>query len=551
MGTNAHSSAGVYVRELDLSQRVAAASTSIGAIVGASDKGPVMERTLITSVRQFIETFGKPNPRTSYMHYCALAFLEESSRLYVTRVLSNANDALTAGAFLTVDDLAAETPLLSLNNFDNGTNTPLGRFDPFNTTEFDPTTPGIENTLFMVCAINPGTWNNDLHVRIRPSNKRGVDTPDDPYVFWIEVFVDYKSNRQAPVEAFLVSRDYKIDGFGNQMFIEEVINNKSKYIRVRNNPYAPAVKVLRIASEFLDGGTNGGRPSDAQINQGWELYRDPEQLDVNILINGGYATPAVQLKMDDICQDRMDCIAVLDMPSGEQEVSRAVNYRRNTLNLDSSRSAIYSSDVKILDTYNDREIFIPPSGHAAAAYARTDEEAETWFAPAGMNRGRLDILEARVIYNQGDRDALTDAQINSIRLIPGAGYRIWGADTLQSMASALSNVNVRRLLNFIEKSVSIAALYSVFNPNDFVLRAQLTEMTNRFLNPIKTSRGLYHFQVVCDESNNPPELVGSGDTILDVYLDPVIPAKRIHLNAIVTKTGANFKEVAQARSGEQ
>src|SRR5438093_13587362 len=110
----AHSSAGVYVKEIDLSQRVAAASTSIGALVGESDKGPVMERTLITSVRQFIETFGKPNPRTSYMHYCALAFLEQSSRLYVTRVVKN--DALTAGAFWTVDDLDAKSLKTSLNN---------------------------------------------------------------------------------------------------------------------------------------------------------------------------------------------------------------------------------------------------------------------------------------------------------------------------------------------------------------------------------------------------------------------------------------------------
>lgn len=544
----AHSSAGVYVKELDLSQRVAAASTSIGAIVGESDKGPVMERTLITSVRQFIETFGKPNPRTSYMHYCALMFLEQSSRLYVTRVIKN--DALTAGAFWTVDDLEAKTPLTSLTNFDDGTNLPLGKFDPFNTVSFDPEQTGIENILGFFCAINPGEWNNDIYIRIRPSNVRGVEEPDDPYVFNVEVFLNYVSARQMPDESFLVSRDYRIDGFGNQMNIEEVINNKSRYIRFRANPYgATKVKILKQAAEFLDGGRNGSKVGAGAINLGWELYRDPEQLDVNILINGGYTDPAIQLKMDDICQDRMDCIAVLDTPSGEQEVSRAITYRRNTLNLDSSRSALYSPDVKILDSYNDRQLFIPCSGHVAAAYARTDSEAETWFAPAGMNRGDLKILAVRHIYNQGDRNALTDAQINTIRVIPGVGYKIWGADTLQSMASALSNVNVRRLLNFIEKSVSIAGLYSVFNPNDEILQAQLVEMTERFLRPIRTGRGLYNFTVICDSSNNPPELIGSGDTILDVYLDPIIPAKRIHLNAVVTKTGANFREVAASRSG--
>jgi phage tail sheath protein FI len=202
-----------------------------------------------------------------------------------------------------------------------------------------------------------------------------------------------------------------------------------------------------------------------------------------------------------------------------------------------------------LDTYNDREIFIAPSGLVAAAYARTDSVAETWFAPAGMNRGDLNILAVGAVYNQGDRDALTDAQINSIRVIPGSGYKIWGADTMQAKASALSNVNVRRLLNFVKKSIAVASQYSVYEQHDIVLRAMLKDICDRFLKPIKSGRGLYSFYVQCDELNNPPEIVASGDLNLDVFLDPVIPAKRIHLNAIVTKTGANFKEIALARNG--
>ncbi len=551
MSNNFHSSAGVYVTEKDLSQRIANASTSIGSIVGASNKGPVMERTLITSVPQFLSVFGKPDPATSYMHYCALAFLAESKKLYVTRALIT--DALTAGAFLTVDDLNAVNPLMQLTNFDNpGSNVPVGKYDPFNTFEYDPQQPGIENVLLFFCAANPGKWNNSIFIRTRPSNARGVATPDDPYVFYVDVFIDYTSPRQAPNESFLVSRDMRIDGFGRQMNIEEVINNQSSIIRCRANPYAaPLVKFLNVASEFLDGATNGTplingtSRCEASINNGWELYRDPEQLDINIMINGGYSTPNVQLKMTDIAESRQDCIAVLDVPPLEQELSRAVTYRRNDLNLDSSYAALYSPDVKILDIYNDRMLFIPPSGHVAAAYAYTDEHAETWFAPAGMDRGDLDVIGMRHVYGQDARDILTDAQVNAIRLIPNAGYKVWGADTLQVKASALSNVNVRRLLNFIEKSISIAALYAVFSPNTEVLRARLVEMSDRFLAPIKGGRGLYRFLVQCDEDNNPKEIVAAGDVMLDVFLDPVLPAKRIHLNATVTKTGgASFKESA-------
>lgn len=543
-------SPGVYVKELDLSQRVASVSTSIGAIVGFSEKGPVMQRNLITSPKQFVETFGAPTPRTTKMHYAALAFLEVSSRLFVTRCVST--NALSAGAYLSVDDVAAQTPILRLTNFDDGSNRPLGVYDPFNTVVFNSSTPGIENILGFFCAENPGVWNNDLFIQVKPSTKRGVALPDDPYVFIVEVFVNYVSPRQQPVETFTVSRDYRVDGFGNQMQIEEVINNKSKYIRVRLNPYAASdIKFLTTASEFLDGAAIGTPATAGLINQGWELYRDPEVVDVNILINGGYSVPDVQLKMDDICQDRMDCIAVLDMPSSEQEVSRAVEYRRNTLNLDSSRAAIYSPDLYILDTFNDLKLYVPPSGYVAAAYALTDTVAEAWFAPAGMTRGDLNILGVYQTYNEGSRDALTDAQINAVRTIPGSGYKIWGADTLQSMASALSNVNVRRLLNYVEKSISIAALYSVHEPNDSVLWDRLSDIVERFLRPIRAGRGLYDFTVVCNEYNNVPETIANGDVLLDVYLDPVIPAKRIFLNAIVTKTGANFKELEAERAANQ
>ena len=533
-----NSSAGVYVRELDLSERVRAASTSIGAIVGASARGPINQRVLCTSTKELLEKFGKPNARISYLHYSGLAFLGESSRLYVTRVDTG---ALTAGAYLSVDDVNAVNPIIKITNFDDGTRKPKGKYDPFNTLGFDPQQAGIENVLGFFCCENPGEWNNSISVKVRPYTKLGVTEPEDPYLFYVEVYEDYKSSRQPPSESFLVSRDYRLDGYGRQMNIEEVINNRSSIIRFRANPYAvEKIKIVREAFEFLDGADNGAAPTSGQLMRGWDLYRDVEAVDVNILINGGYTQPEVQVHMDEIASHRMDAIAVLDMPFDQQETSRAVYYRRNDLNLDSSYSAIYSPDVKIYDQYNDIELYVPPSGYAAAAYARTDYEAETWFAPAGTSRGDLKIRGVRHVYNLGHRNALTDNQINAIRVFPKMGFKIWGADTLQSKASALSNVNVRRLLNFVEKSLSIAALYPLFDPNDKVQRAQITEMVERFLKPIKSGRGLYYFKVICNEDNNPPEVVANGDLMVDVYLDPVIPAKRINLNAILNKTGSRF-----------
>ena len=518
MGKN-HSSAGVYVSEIDLSQRVAAASSSIAAIVGESLRGPVGKRTLVTDTKRFLSTFGSPNAALTYMHYCALAYLEHGSRLYVTRV---APGALFGGAVTSVS-----------NNMNASASYIAGQVDPaiysFGVTD-----------LFTVYGADPGEWNQDLTVYLYPNTKATDGT------FYVDV---YTKGINRPIERFLVHLDFKVDGYGVQLNIEEHINKRSDFIRVKqnydnvelvNNPSKIQVNALNVVQ--LKGGNNGTRATTSDIANAWDLYRDPEQVDVNMLINGGYSIPAIQLRMDDICTQRMDCMAILDTPSMEQKVSDAIAYRRNTLMLDSSYAALYSPDYLILDTYNDLRLYVPPSGHVAGAYARTDEEAQLWFAPAGMNRGRLNILGVRQTYNQGDRDVLYDSQVNGTRVIAGAGIKIWGADTLQTMASALSNVSVRRLMMFLEKSLSIAALYSVFDPNDYILRSQLTDLSERFLKPIKNARGIYDFDVVCDETNNPPEIIAGGDLVMDIYIDPVLPVKRIHLTAIIQKTGARFSQ---------
>lgn len=514
-----NSSAGVYTKEIDLSQRVQGVSSSIAAIVGESVRGPVGERTLVTSSKQFLAQFGKPDASLTFMHYCALAFLEQGSRLYVTRVAPNTK---FGGAVISVANA-------------------LNTSQPFGEGQDDPKIyPFIDSELFCVYAINPGIWNDELSVYVYPNTKVSDGT------FYVDV---YQKGINRPVESFLVHLDYRVDGYGVQQNIEEHINERSSYIRVKQNfeqsdylknPERVFINTLNVAR--FAGGDNGTKATESDIINAWDLYADTEHVEVNMLINGGYSTPSVQLKLDAICQDRMDCIAILDTPQMKQKVSDAIAYRRNSLMLDSSYSALYAPDYLILDELNDIRLYIPPSGHIAAAYARTDEEAELWFAPAGMNRGSLNVLGVRHTYNQGDRDTLVDSQVNPTRVIQGAGIKIWGADTLQTMASALSNVSVRRLMLFLEKSLSLAALYSVFDPNDGVLRSEMVELCERFLRPIKDARGLYGFGVICDDSNNPPEVTAAGDLILDVYVDPVLPAKRIHLTATIQKTGARFSQ---------
>lgn len=545
MASRVYPSAGVYTQENDMSARATAAATSIVGAVGEASRGPVGVITDVFDTTDLHTRFGFPNSQKyGFGLYCAGAALAETRQLKYVRVVSQ--DALTAGAYLTVDNLENPIPNARLTVFDDGANNPRGVYDPLNNLGFTLEDEAGLHTMAYFCAVDPGKWNDEIAVRIRPANPSGVALSDEhnynPYHFWVDVFINYRNSSSRPVESFKVSREYELDGDGTQMYIEDAINRYSNYIRVKNNPHCGPIKIKKEAFEFFSGGADGSRPTEAQIVEAWQLFADPEVVDVNLLMNCGYTTPNVQRAMLVLAERRADCLAVLDLPDSERDAARAVNYVTNELNYGTSYGAIYTPYLQIRDTHNDKSIFIPPSGHICGAMAYTDRVRAAWFAPAGLARGTLKVLDIAVKYKQGARDSLDRAHINPIRNIPGRGFVIMGQETLQHFASAFSNINVRRLVNLVKKSIANAATVSNFDPNDSVTRRSLVNICDNFLRPIKGGRGLYDFQTVCDERNNKPVDMANGDLNLDVYMDPTIPAKRIHLNTNIMPTGTYFDE---------
>jgi hypothetical protein len=519
---NVHNSAGVYVQERDFSQTPVAATTSIAVLIGEAHQGPVGIPTLVTSESEYISIFGKPDATIGFMGHSAVAFLSEGDRMYALRV---APHALYGGCNI---------------GFDGSFNTSL----PFASGVATADDISIAPTdLFAIYAINPGDWNARLYVRVYPDTKFGQG------FFYLEVYVTGSSQ---PVEKWRCHLAYVVDGYGVQLNIEQQINRKSSYIQIVQN-HQNAELIATPAKQLINtfdaggsatslgisivGGADGARPNKYDFIQALDSFADPEVIDINMFINGGITDTDYQRAIDDLCRTRMDCIAILDVPSDQQKVTDAIAYRRTDLAVDSSYSALYSSDLLIGDQYNDIRLYVPPSGFVAACYARTDRDYELWFAPAGMTRGDLKVDGVRVVYDQGKRDALYESQVNSIRLIEGSGIKIWGADTLQIIGSSLSNMSVRRLMIFIEKSMENVLLYSVFDPNDQQLRSRLEDAGTRLLRPIKNARGLYNFGVVCDESNNTNESIAAGDLYIDFWLDPVLPVKRVQFTAVINATG--------------
>jgi len=366
-------------------------------------------------------------------------------------------------------------------------------------------------------------------------------------------------NLRIPNEFYTASMYDMISGFGNQLNVEFQVNQgptPSARLRLYANPALAAGVVPQgttsintaTGAGYLTGGADGNLPTSANIISGWNAMADPETVTIRILINGGYSTPEVQQAMVNIASTRRDCFAIIDIPSDQQDSASAANYRKNSMNVNSYYAAAYSPDIMIFDPYTGNRLFVPPSGYVAAQFAYTDKNFADWFAPAGLRRGVIpNSLGLRYNYNEGDRDLLSQAQVNGIRNYSGI-FPIWGEYTLQYASSAMSSVSVVRLIIRIETSVVDTANYFVFDPNNSATRYRLSSTVNDFLTPIKRAGGLYDFLVVCDDSNNTPNVVDAKTLIMDIYVKPVLPALFIRINTHVEKTSATFTEIIQINS---
>lgn len=515
---------GVYTRERDLSQRIAETSSTIGVIVGEASQGKVGQRVLITSDTEFLNEFGTPDPQKhGWSAHQALAFLTQGNQLYFTRV---APEAVYGGCIIYWDGTYNRSKLLN-----EGLAEPEEY--PFNS-----------NELFLVYGANPGDWNKNFFVRVYP------DPDTTEAYFFLEVWA---AGEGTAVEKHRVHLDFIVNAQGRQVNIEEYINRNSRYIRIKQNTQAtafienPSKRLINALDAGqngnypgvqLVGGLNGRRPTNSEIINAWnDLYYDKEVVEIRILMDGGYCVPAVQMAMDSIAKRRMDCFCIHSVPQDYQNFQRAIAYRRSELAIDSSYSALYAPWLLVRDRYTDSDLVMPPAGHIGAAFAYTDKNFSYYWAPAGMDRGRINVEGIDVKYDLGMRNALTQSQVNQIRLFPGEGIRIFSADTLQIMQSALTNIPVRRLMIGIETAIERALLYSVFDPNNTVLRSGIETRVSTFLQNFKDAQALYDFGVVCDDSNNPPETIAAGDLVVAIYVDPVLPIKRINLNAIINRTG--------------
>ena len=312
-----------------------------------------------------------------------------------------------------------------------------------------------------------------------------------------------------------------------------------------------------VSSTSLASGTDDFAATNAEIATAYEKFNDAENVDLSLLICGPSQTGAdatgdtKATAVMDIATARKDCVAFISPARADVVgVANAITQTQNVVSfadgLPSTSYAVIDSGYKYMyDRYNDVYRFVPLNGDTAGLCARTDSIADAWFSPGGFNRGQVrGAVKLAFNPNQTQRDELYKSRVNPVVSFPGQGTVLFGDKTAQSKPSAFDRINVRRLFIVLEKAVSTAAKFQLFEFNDEFTRAQFRNLVEPFLRDVQGRRGLTDFSVVCDDTNNTGDVIDRNEFRADIFIKPARSINFIQLNFVATRSGVAFSEVA-------
>ena len=289
---------------------------------------------------------------------------------------------------------------------------------------------------------------------------------------------------------------------------------------------------------------------ETALTSAYDLVGDTETFnDIDFLIPGTVSlTRAV--KLIDIAESRKDCMAVVsarrsDVVTSQSSTDKTTNIIEFFNLLGSSSFAIFDSGYKyIYDKYNDSYRYIPCAADVAGLCVGTSINSETWFSPAGYNRGNLRNA-LRLAYNpkKSERDRLYTSRINPIVSFPGQGIVLFGDKTALATPSAFDRINVRRLFIELEKVIGRLGKYQLFEINDENTRGGFKSIVEPYLRDVQARRGIYEFLVRCDASNNPPDAIDRNEFYAEIYVKPARTINYVTLTFVATRTGVSFSEV--------
>jgi hypothetical protein len=560
-------SPGVNVSEIDLTTIVPAVGTTEGAFAGPFQWGPMNTIVSVGNEVELVNTFGKPDANTFKSFFSCANFLSYARNLRVVRAASNtaAKNAVANGA----------SGLLVQNR------------DDYELNYFDLS---AANSYGMFAARYPGDLGNSLKVSLWASSNSVAYTgwsyaKEFNGVPGTSIYVDNVNGANDEMHIIVIDEDGKFSGVSNTVlekfpfvskasdarnddgssnYYVNVINDKSRYIYVLNHALnsngvantttwgTPASNTtynqgLNEYTASLKNGANG-LPTDADLILAYDKFSNPEEVDVSLIITGAANTTVSEYILDDIVTVRKDCVGFIS-PDFDDVVDNAGNEvtdilaKRNQYN--STSYGVMDNNWKLqFDKYNNVYRWVPLNGDIAGLCVRTDFERDPWYSPAGFNRGQIkNVVKLAWNASKGNRDDLYSNGVNPVVSFPGEGVILYGDKTMQAKPSAFDRINVRRLFIVLEKAIARAAKYSLFEFNDEFTRAQFVALVEPFLRDVQGRRGIYDFRVVCDTTNNTPEVIDRNEFIGDIYIKPARSINFIQLNFVAVRTGVAFEEI--------
>ena len=308
--------------------------------------------------------------------------------------------------------------------------------------------------------------------------------------------------------------------------------------------------VTSVSNVSLQAGSDGTAATIGQRKTAYEKFQDGETVDVGLIIAGaGDATHIGNLIT--IAENRKDAVVfaspersdVVGIADANTQKSNVVSFFQG---IQSSSYVVFDSGYKYMyDRYSDVYRYVPLNGDIAGLSARTDLVADSWFSPAGFNRGIVRGA-VKLAFNptKAQRDELYRARVNPVATFPGQGTVLFGDKTGLTAPSAFDRINVRRLFITLEKAIATASKFQLFEFNDEFTRANFRNIVEPFLREVQGRRGITDFLVVCDETNNTGEVIDRNEFIAEIFIKPARSINFITLQFIATRTGVSFDEVA-------
>ena len=658
-------SPGVLVTEKDLTNVIPAVSTSSGGIVITAEKGPIDEITTISSEKELVDNFGKPNANNFEEWLSAANFLGYGNNLKVVRPITGCVNAVSTGTAVLIKNttdyldnyltasgagsisnigpyIAREAGTLGNNlkiskctnstafgphsmsgnlvadasaaigdttiSVDDGSLMQVGDILEFGDASGFTDTPSgffykitaISTNLLTIARFNPATgatetgglrhavvdnakmlrhWEYYFQFSGAPTSTDDVvaagGSLDEMHIVVVDEDGGITGTAGSILETFAsVSQatDAKTST-GASNYYPNVLYAQSKFVYWVDHLSTLSDGVAKTGTTFdntvgdafvvsntsLASGTDDFTATNGEIALAYEKFADTDNVDIALLLCGPSQTAAdatgdtKATAVMDIATARKDCVAFVsparaDVVDVTNSITQAANVKSFAEGLPSTSYAVIDSGYKYMyDKYNDVFRFVPLNGDIAGLCARTDSVADAWFSPGGFNRGQIrGAVKLAFNPNQTQRDELYKARVNPVTSFPGQGTVLFGDKTAQSKPSAFDRINVRRLFIVLEKAVSTAAKFQLFEFNDEFSRANFRNLVEPFLRDVQGRRGITDFSVVCDDSNNTGDVIDRNEFRADIFVKPNRSINFIQLNFVATRTGVAFSEVAGA-----